>query len=58
MLTENPADLFSEQNSRGRIAPGMAADLTLLGADPATDLSAFFRVRYTIRKGRVIYSSR
>jgi imidazolonepropionase-like amidohydrolase len=58
MLTENPASLFREQNSRGRIAPGMVADLTLLEADPATDPSAFSRVRYTIRSGRVIYAPR
>ena len=58
MLTENPARLFKEQNSRGRIAPGMIADLTLLEADPATDPSALSRVRYTIRNGRAVYASR
>ena len=58
MLTENPARLFKEQNSRGRIAPGMIADLTLLEADPAIDPSAFSRVRYTIRNGRAVYASR
>jgi imidazolonepropionase-like amidohydrolase len=55
MLTENPAHLFQEQDSRGRIAPGMIADLTLLEADPAADPSAFCRVRYTIRNGRVVF---
>jgi imidazolonepropionase-like amidohydrolase len=58
MLTENTARLFKEQNSRGRIAPGMVADLTLLEADPATDPSALFRVRYTIKNGRAVYASR
>ena len=58
MLTENPARLFKDQKSRGRIAPGMIADLTVLEADPATDPSAFSRVRYTIRNGRVIFASR
>ena len=58
MLTENPARLFGDQNRRGRIAPGMVADLTVLEADPATDLSAFSRVRYTIRSGRIVYASR
>jgi imidazolonepropionase-like amidohydrolase len=57
MLTENPARLFKDQKNRGRIAPGMMADLTLLEADPATDPSAFSRVRYTIRNGRVVYAS-
>ncbi len=58
MLTENPARLFKEQDSRGRIVPGMIADLTVLEADPATDSSAFSRVRYTIRNGRVVCASR
>ncbi len=57
MLTENPARLFKDQN-RGRIAPGMIADLTVLEGDPATDPSAFSKVRYTIRNGRVIAASR
>lgn len=57
MLTENPARLFKEQNSRGRVEPGMIADLTLLEADPATDPSALSRVRYTIRSGRVVFAS-
>jgi imidazolonepropionase-like amidohydrolase len=58
LLTENPARLFKDQENRGRVAPGMIADLTVLEADPASDPSAFFRVRYTIRNGRVVYSSR
>lgn len=58
MLTENPARLFKDQKNRGWIARGMIADLTVLEADPATDPSAFSRVRYTIRNGRVISASR
>jgi imidazolonepropionase-like amidohydrolase len=54
MLTENPARLFKDKN-RGSIAPGMIADLTVLGADPAIDRSALQRVRYTIKGGRVVY---
>jgi imidazolonepropionase-like amidohydrolase len=58
MLTENPARLFKEQNKRGRIVPGMVADLTVLEADPASDSSAWSRVRYTIRNGRIVYPTR
>jgi imidazolonepropionase-like amidohydrolase len=57
MLTENPAQLFKDRN-RGRVAPGMIADLTVLEADPARDSSASSRVRFTIRNGRVIFTSR
>jgi imidazolonepropionase-like amidohydrolase len=33
----------------------MDADLVLLAADPSTDVTAFAKVRTTIRRGRVIY---
>ena len=57
MLTENPARLFKDQTNRGRVVPGMLADLTILETDPAVDPSAFWRVRYTIKNGRVIWES-
>lgn len=56
MLTENPATKFGVEKQLGRIAPGMIADITILESDPAVDVSAFSRVHYTIRAGRVIYS--
>jgi imidazolonepropionase-like amidohydrolase len=55
MLTESPAGRFGVQKERGRITPGMVADLTVLASDPALDVAAFSRVRYTIRAGRIIY---
>ncbi len=58
MLTENPARKFGAQAERGRVAPGMAADLTVLESDPAADIAALSHVRYTIGGGRIIYSSR
>lgn len=59
MLTTSPAQRFRVSKQKGRIAPGMSGDLTILSADPASgDPTAFTRVRYTIRNGRVIYSSR
>jgi imidazolonepropionase-like amidohydrolase len=57
MLTENPAGLFSDGGNRGSVKQGMIADLTILGADPAGDKSAFSNIRYTIRDGRVIWST-
>jgi imidazolonepropionase-like amidohydrolase len=57
MLTENPARRFGVQAERGRIAPGMIADVTILESDPAVDLAAFSHVRYVIRGGGVIYNS-
>jgi imidazolonepropionase-like amidohydrolase len=36
----------------------MDADLVVLSADPAADITALAKVRYTVRNGKVIFSSR
>ena len=54
-LTTSPAARFGESRRKGRIATGMDADLVLLAADPASDIKALSNVRYTLRKGKVIY---
>jgi imidazolonepropionase-like amidohydrolase len=55
-LTTVPAARFKEQDRRGRIAPGMDADVVVLGSDPVQDVRNFTDVRYTIRKGSIIFS--
>jgi imidazolonepropionase-like amidohydrolase len=55
MLTTAPAERLGAARTRGRVEPGMVGDLTILAADPATDPTAFARVRYTIRGGQVIF---
>ena len=57
-LTTNPARRFGDATHTGRIAQGMDGDLVVLGGDPAQDATAFSRVRYTIRGGKVIYSEK
>jgi imidazolonepropionase-like amidohydrolase len=57
-LTTNPAQRFGDSAHSGRIAKGMDGDLVVLGADPAQDVTAFSKVRYTIRGGKVIYSEK
>jgi imidazolonepropionase-like amidohydrolase len=54
-LTTAPAARFGESDRRGRIAPGMDADIVLIGSDPAAGVAAFADVRYTVRGGKVIY---
>lgn len=54
-LTTAPASRFGYAAHKGRIAPGMDADLVLLDGDPAKDPTAFAHVRDTIRGGRVIW---
>ena len=56
-LTTAPAERFKEEKARGRVAPGTDADLVVLRADPATNIENFTQVRYTIRKGRIIYAA-
>jgi imidazolonepropionase-like amidohydrolase len=55
MLTTNPAARLSQSNRKGTIAPGKLADLTILDADPATNLTNFSRVHAVIRSGAVIW---
>jgi imidazolonepropionase-like amidohydrolase len=48
---------FGDEQRRGKIAPGLQADLVVLSADPAADVSRVAKVRYTIRKGEIVYSA-
>ena len=54
-LTTAPAARFGQGEDKGRVEPGMRADLVLLGADPARDAGAFADVVLTIKDGRVIH---
>jgi imidazolonepropionase-like amidohydrolase len=56
-LTTAPAGRFGQGERKGRIAPGMEADLVVLGTDPAVDVTGFSDVRATVRGGRVIYAA-
>jgi imidazolonepropionase-like amidohydrolase len=57
-LTTNPARKFKDSGRTGRVAKGMNADLVILDADPAQDVTAFSKVRYTIRNGNITYQER
>jgi imidazolonepropionase-like amidohydrolase len=54
-LTTAPANHWKESKTRGRVQPGMAADLVVLGGDPADDVKNFSNVRCVFRGGRLIY---
>lgn len=54
-LTTAPAARFGVTKQTGKIAVGMDADIVALAADPAVDIKALANVKYTIRKGKIIY---
>jgi imidazolonepropionase-like amidohydrolase len=56
-LTTNPAMLF-KASTKGKVEKGMDGDLVVLDGDPATDVRNFAKVAYTIRAGKIIYSSK
>jgi len=55
-LTTAPAIRYGFGKHKGRVAPGMDADLVVLGGDPAEDIAAFTDVRYVIRNGAMVYT--
>lgn len=55
-LTTAPATRFGFALRKGRLAPGMDADIVLLGGDPAASVTSFADVRYSIRSGTVRYT--
>jgi imidazolonepropionase-like amidohydrolase len=57
-LTTTPAQRFGYAAHSGRIAPGMDADLVVLNGDPASDITTFSKVDYTVRNGKVVFSNR
>ncbi len=54
-LTTAPAQKFGGGSTAGTLAIGEPADLTVLDGDPLDDVTAFSRVRATVRAGRAIY---
>lgn len=58
MLTTNPAARMGQTNSKGTVTPGKLADITVLSADPASDLTNFSKVQAVIRSGAVVWQRR
>lgn len=56
-LTTTPANRFDFGSRKGRIAPGMDADIVIMEGDPAADIGVLARVRQTIRGGDLIYDA-
>jgi imidazolonepropionase-like amidohydrolase len=56
-LTTAPAERFGFAKHKGRLAPGMDADIVVLKSDPAIDVMSFAKVRMTIRHGHTLYDA-
>jgi imidazolonepropionase-like amidohydrolase len=54
-LTTAPGKRLTQEPGVGMVAAGSPGDLVVLDADPARDIRALAKVRYTIRGGRIIY---
>jgi imidazolonepropionase-like amidohydrolase len=54
--TEQAARIMGMAHERGALAPGLAADLDLLSADPLTDIRNTRRIAYVIKDGRIVVS--
>jgi imidazolonepropionase-like amidohydrolase len=55
-LTTTPAKRWNEAQRRGRVAPGMEADIVVLAGDPGHAAKHFANVKCTVRSGSVVYS--
>jgi imidazolonepropionase-like amidohydrolase len=54
-LTTAPSKRFNAGAGAGLVAVGSPADLVVLEGDPAAEIRTLARVRYTIRRGQIIY---
>jgi imidazolonepropionase-like amidohydrolase len=57
-LTTAPAARFGAAKHTGIIAVGMDADIVVLMADPTVDIKALANVKYTFRRGTIIYEAK
>jgi len=56
-LTTAPAERWDESARRGRVAPGLDADLVVLTDDPARDVRNFASVRCAFRTGKPVFTA-
>jgi len=55
-MTANPAKLFRVDQERGAIAPGLAADIIALPANPLDDIESLRQVNFVMKDGKVVRS--
>ena len=55
-MTTQPAARFGYAGRKGKLTPGMDADIVIVGGDPSNTASSLSDVRFCIRGGRILYS--
>ena len=55
--TRNAARAIGVDSSRGTLETGKAADIVLLGANPAEDVTNTRKIRYVIKDGRIVFDA-
>lgn len=53
-MTTNAAELLRLNHARGTIAPGFAADIIAVPADPLADIEALRKINFVMKDGKVI----
>jgi imidazolonepropionase-like amidohydrolase len=53
-MTVNPAELMHINQQRGSIAPGLAADLVAMPANPLEDIESLRKINFVMKDGKVI----
>jgi imidazolonepropionase-like amidohydrolase len=57
MLTTAPAERWTKHHRQGTLREGESGDIVVLDGDPRRDGSAWSKVRYALRDGRVVHGA-
>jgi imidazolonepropionase-like amidohydrolase len=57
-MTSNPAELLRIDKERGSIAPGLAADIIAMPADPLGDIESQRKIDFVMKDGKIVRSSK
>ena len=55
-MTVTPAQKFNAKSYSGKLEVGMDADIVVLKGDPEKDIKNLAQVKYTFRKGKMVYT--
>ena len=56
-LTTAPAEEFGFGTRRGKLTPGFDADIVVIAGDPVRDIRSVGKVRFTFKRGQLLYSA-